>query len=73
MPRKLRELRTDLRRAGFFIDHQTGSHQVWKHWKHPELLVNVAGRDGADAKSYQERDVRNAVIHVTVSEKGIPL
>jgi hypothetical protein len=28
MPRKLRELRADLRRAGWEIDRQTGSHQI---------------------------------------------
>jgi predicted RNA binding protein YcfA (HicA-like mRNA interferase family) len=61
MPRKLRELRADLRRVGFRLDHQTGSHGVWKHADLPDVLVNLAGRDGADAKSYQENEVRRAL------------
>ena len=61
MPRKLRELRADLRRAGFVMDHQTGSHQVWKHTLVPGIGANLAGKDGADAKSYQESEVRQAI------------
>ena len=51
MPRKLRDLRADLRRAGFVMDHQTGSHQVWQHPLGPGIGANVAGKDGADAKA----------------------
>ncbi len=61
MPRKLRELRADLRRAGFALDHQSGSHQVWKHPLVPGIAANLAGRDGADAKPYQEAEVRRAL------------
>lgn len=61
MPRKLRELRGDLRRAGWEIDRQTGSHQIWKHPLVPGVEVNVAGADGKDSHPYQERDVRTAV------------
>ena len=53
MPPKLRDLRGELRRAGFVIDHQTGSHQVWKHPRLPGFGVVLAGHDGADAKPYQ--------------------
>lgn len=31
MPRKLRELRSDLRREGWAIARQRGSHQTWRH------------------------------------------
>ena len=61
MPRKIRELRADLGRAGFALDHQTGSHQVWKHPRLPHLSIIVAGRDGADAKPYQEVQLRRAL------------
>ena len=61
MPRKLRQLRTDLRRAGWSIIRQTGSHQIWKHPLLPGLEVNLVGQDGTDAHPYQERDVREAV------------
>lgn len=61
MPRKLRELRSDLRAAGFTVDHQTGSHQVWKHALISGISANLAGKDGADAKPYQETQVRKAL------------
>lgn len=61
MPRKLRQLRADLAREGWKIDHYTGSHQIWKHPLLPGEEVNLAGHDGADAHHYQEKDVRAAV------------
>jgi hypothetical protein len=61
MPRKLRELRADLHRAGFDVDHQTGSHEVWRHPLLPGVSANLAGKDGADAKPYQEGQVRRAL------------
>ena len=61
MPRKLRQLRADLRRAGFNVDHQRGSHQVWKHPLIPGVSANLAGADGTDAKPYQEQEVRTAL------------
>jgi hypothetical protein len=61
MPRKLRQLRADLQRAGFLVDHQRGSHQVWKHPLIPGVSANLVGKDGADAKPYQEREVREAL------------
>lgn len=61
MPRKLRQLRTDLRRLGFYVDHQSGSHQVWKHHLISGVSVNLVGKDGDDAKPYQERELRNAL------------
>ena len=61
MPRKVRELRADLRRAGWGITRQAGSHQIWKHALVPGVEVNLAGQDGADAHRYQERDMREAV------------
>jgi hypothetical protein len=62
MPRKLRQLRAELRQAGWHVDRQSGtSHQIWIHSLIPELEVNLAGQDGKDAKHYQERDVREAV------------
>lgn len=70
MPRKLRELRADLRRAGFRIVRQTGSHQTWEHPDVPEVGVTLAGKDGDDAQRYQERDVRVNVARVKDEEDG---
>jgi predicted RNA binding protein YcfA (HicA-like mRNA interferase family) len=61
MPRKLRELRCDLRRSGWYIDRQKGSHQTWRHSLLPGDKVTLAGHDGADAHDYQEDEVREAV------------
>ncbi len=70
MPRKLRELRADLRSAGFYIDHHTGSHQGWKHPLLTGLSANLAGKDGADAKPYQEREVREALRRLRQVQQG---
>lgn len=64
MPRKLRELRADLRRAGWIPVRQTGSHQTWRHPHLPGVNVRRPGGDGDDAKPYQERDVALAVAKV---------
>ena len=61
MPRKLRQLRAELARESWKVDHQTGSHEIWKHPLLPGDEVNLAGKDGADAHRYQEKDVRGAV------------
>jgi len=59
--RKLRQLRADLQCGGFYLDHQTGSHQIWKHPLIPGISVNLVGKDSADAKPYQERELREAM------------
>ncbi len=59
--RKLRQWRADLQRVGFYLDHQTGSHQIWKHPLIPGISVNLVGKDSADAKPYQEREIREAM------------
>lgn len=62
MPKKIRELKSMLSKAGFSYRPGKGSHTVWKH---PLLLseppVVLSGNDGADARRYQENDVRKAL------------
>ena len=67
MPRKVRELKADLRRAGF--DHRPGkgSHTVWGH-PLVERIVSLAGGDGDDARPYQERQVRAALDALRVAQ-----
>ena len=60
MPPKIRELRSDLRKAGFKMRQAKGSHNKWSHPEIPDILV-LSGNDGDDAKPYQERDVRRAL------------
>jgi len=60
MPKKIRELKRMLLKAGFTSRPGKGSHTVWSH---PLLAysLTLSGKDGADADRYQERDVRNAL------------
>ena len=60
MPRKIRELKRDLRKAGFSSRPGKGSHTVWDH---PRLTypVTISGNDGKDAKDYQEKEVKRAL------------
>ena len=64
MPRKMRELRADLRRAGLRVVRQKGSHERWEHPHVRQAIVTLAGNDGDDAQPYQEQDVRVALTKV---------
>ena len=60
MPRKIRELKSLLLKVGFVCESGKGSHTKWSH---PLLSgkLTLSGKDGKDAKSYQEKDVDNAL------------
>jgi predicted RNA binding protein YcfA (HicA-like mRNA interferase family) len=49
MPKKIRELKAMLRKAGFFPRPGKGSHTIWEH---PDLDddFTLSGGDGNDAK-----------------------
>jgi len=71
LPRKIRQLKADLRRAGFYEDRTSGSHAIWKHPLIPGISANLAGSDGDDAKRYQEQEVRLAIQAArTAQEEG---
>ena len=55
MPRKVRELIRDLEKAGFRNRGGRGSHRNFVH-PNVEKPVTIAGRPGADARHYQEKD-----------------
>lgn len=61
MPRKLRELRSDLRKSGFrrLRGRGKGDHEVWEH--PTGVRAGLDGRDGQDAKPYQEKQIREAI------------
>jgi predicted RNA binding protein YcfA (HicA-like mRNA interferase family) len=61
MPRRIRELKADLVRAGFINRGGRGSHTNWQHPKLPAIRVTISGGDGDDAQHYQERAVREAL------------
>ncbi len=70
MPRKIRQLKADLRTAGAAQVTQEGSHTKWKHPRLPGTLVELAGQDGDDAKPYQERDIRKALRQISEATRG---
>ena len=57
MPKKIRELKAALRKAGFSYRPGKGSHIVWEHPALSETLT-LSGNDGDDAKPYQEQQVQ---------------
>ncbi len=63
MPRKIRELKRVLAKAGFTCRPGKGNHSKWYHPSATRFVV-VSGNDGDDAKPYQERDVNEALRQV---------
>lgn len=63
MPRKKRQVKQDLRRAGFVEDTDLGkgSHTTWVHPRFPDLYIVIAGHDGDDAKPYDESRARKVI------------
>jgi predicted RNA binding protein YcfA (HicA-like mRNA interferase family) len=59
MPPKIRQLKAELRRAGFFSRPGKGSHTVWTHPAIPTEEITIAGHDGDDAQRYQGKQVRD--------------
>jgi predicted RNA binding protein YcfA (HicA-like mRNA interferase family) len=64
MPKKIRELKRILSKAGFTSRSGKGSHTVWSHTQLPGKQVVLSGNDGDDAKPYQEKKVHDAVTEV---------
>ncbi len=55
MPKKVRELK-----AGFSYESAKGSHTKWSH-PFIDGKLTLSGKDGGDAKPYQEKDIENAL------------
>lgn len=70
MPRKVRQLKADLRKAGAIQVSQEGSHTKWKHALVPDKEVVIAGHDGDDARAYQEKEVRELLDHIARARQG---
>jgi predicted RNA binding protein YcfA (HicA-like mRNA interferase family) len=60
VPPKVRELISELERAGFVNRGGRGSH---RNFVHPNVAkpITVSGAPGDDAKHYQQRAVRRAI------------
>jgi predicted RNA binding protein YcfA (HicA-like mRNA interferase family) len=61
VPRKIRELVSDLEGAGFMrVQGGKGSHRKFRHPKFPGFVL-VSGDAGDDAQPYQEKQIRSAL------------
>jgi predicted RNA binding protein YcfA (HicA-like mRNA interferase family) len=60
MPKKIRELKAMLRKAGFRWRPGKGSHNVWEH-PLADKTVTLSGNDGRDARRYQEVEVQTQI------------
>jgi predicted RNA binding protein YcfA (HicA-like mRNA interferase family) len=60
MPKKVREIKTMLQKAGFIYKPAKASHSKWKHPKLSKSII-IAGKDGDDAKDYLEKQVNEAL------------
>lgn len=67
MPRKIRELISDLRKAGFILDRQKGSHRQFKHQSF-QGVITLSGGEGDDSKTYQERQITKAIADSKTAE-----
>lgn len=59
MPKKIRELLSELKRMGFIDRGGKGSHRNLFHEK--GLRITISGKLGSDAKKYQERQVKEII------------
>ena len=60
MPKKIRELKSLLLKAGFTYQPAKGSHTKWKHSKLSKAII-IPGKDGDDAKMYLEKQVNESL------------
>jgi predicted RNA binding protein YcfA (HicA-like mRNA interferase family) len=69
MPKKIRELKQLLRKVGFQELPGKGSHTNWIHPLYSGKLT-VSGKDSADAKPYQEKEILRAIQAVEENQDG---
>ena len=60
MPKKIREVKSLLLKAGFIYRPAKGSHSKWTHPKLSKAII-IAGKDGDDTKHYLEKQVNDAL------------
>jgi predicted RNA binding protein YcfA (HicA-like mRNA interferase family) len=59
MPRKIRDLIKDLKKAGFVDRGGKGNHRNFIHTS--RVVLTISGKLGDDAKSYQEKLVKQKI------------
>ena len=60
VPRKIRQLISELEKAGFVNRGGKGSHRNFMHGE-SGVSLTLSGQPGADAKFYQEKDLKEAI------------
>ncbi len=63
MPRKLRELKKAISKAGYnqLPGRGKGSHTFWVHPDLPDEPLTIPGKDGDDAPPWLEKDIRRVL------------
>ena len=61
MPKKIRELKAILLKAGYVYRPAKGSHTFLTHPLIPDEPVTIAGKDGDDAPRYLEKQVNRVL------------
>ena len=69
MPKKIRDLKAMLIKAGFRWRPGKGSHTKWEHPLASRPVV-LSGNDGRDARPYQEDQVRARIEEVQRRQKS---
>jgi predicted RNA binding protein YcfA (HicA-like mRNA interferase family) len=73
MPRKIRELKTQIAREGFAYlpKRGKGSHE---RWKHPMLgkTLTIPGKDGDDVPLYLEKQLKQLLVELKALKEENP-
>ena len=59
MPRKVRDGVKDLKKAGFVLDRQKGSHRFFKYGK--TIGITISGHDGDDLTRPYEKQIKERI------------
>ena len=70
MPKKVRELKSLLKKAGFVYRTAKGSHTRWYHELLPEDPITISGNDGDDAQKYLEKQVSQKLAKLKKIREG---
>jgi len=70
MPKKVRELKSLLKKAGFVYRTGKGSHTRWYHELLPEDPITISGNDGDDAQKYLEKQVSQKLAKLKKIREG---
>ncbi len=72
MPKKIREIKQIVSRAGFILQkgRGKGSHSYWEHPLLPAMPLTIPGKDGEDAPPYLEKQMNQALKALKKSEEN---